>query len=231
MNLIKKIKRFYAKRSSEAYVEYLRSIGIQIGEGTVIPHPRKIDIDNTRPSLITIGNNVRLNAYMTIMAHDGAAKVFRSCFGDWVNSSGHITIGNNVYFGRYTTVLKGVTIGDNCIIGFGSTVMKDIPSNSVAVGTPAKVICSLEDYYKKRKQKGEAEALEYMASIKNRFGRNPRIEDCVEEFMYFVNGDDVEKYPQLPIRSQLGVAYDIWCKKHKAPYANFEDFLKAAGID
>lgn len=90
---------------------------------------------------------------MTIMTHDAATKVFRECFNDYVNSSGHIVIGNNVYFGRYTTVLNGGRIGDNCIIGFGSTVIKDIPSNSVAVGTPAKVICSLEDYIIKGEKK------------------------------------------------------------------------------
>ena len=45
-------------------------------------------------------------------------------------------------------MLKGVTIGDNCIIGYGSTVMKDIPANSVAVGTPTKVICTIEEYFK-----------------------------------------------------------------------------------
>ena len=37
-------------------------------------------------------------------------------------------------------MLPGVTIGDNVVIGAGSVVNKDIPSNSVAVGTPCKVI-------------------------------------------------------------------------------------------
>lgn len=49
------------------------------------------------------------------------------------------------------TVLKGVTIGDNCIIGIGSIVTKDIPANSVAIGNPAKVVCSLDEYFEKRK--------------------------------------------------------------------------------
>ena len=231
MNILGRIKRYYAKRSSDAYVRYLRSKGVQIGEGTVILYPHKIDIDLTRPSLITVGRNVRLNAYMTIMAHDAVAKAFREPYNDWVNSSGHITIGNNVYFARNTTVLKGVTIGDNCIIGFGSTVMKDIPANSVAVGTPAKVICSLDDYYQRRKQKGLQEAFEHMRSIQQRFGRKPRLDECFEEFIYFVSGDEVGKYPELPIHYQLGPAYEEWCKKHKAPYASFEDFLKAAGIE
>lgn len=51
-----------------------------------------------------------------------------------------ITVGDNVWFGAGVSVLPGVTIGDNCVIGAGSVVVKDIPSNSVAVGNPCKVI-------------------------------------------------------------------------------------------
>ena len=51
-----------------------------------------------------------------------------------------ITIGNNVWIGGSVTILPGVSIGDNVTIGAGSVVTKDIPSNSVAVGNPCKVI-------------------------------------------------------------------------------------------
>lgn len=51
-----------------------------------------------------------------------------------------VTIGNNCWIGGSVTILPGVTIGDNVSIGAGSVVVKDIPSNSVAVGNPAKVI-------------------------------------------------------------------------------------------
>ena len=54
-----------------------------------------------------------------------------------------ITVGNNVWFGGNVIVLPGVTIGDNVVIGAGSVVNKDIPSNSLAVGNPCKVIKSL----------------------------------------------------------------------------------------
>lgn len=42
--------------------------------------------------------------------------------------------------------MPGVTIGDNVIVGAGSIITKDIPSNSVAVGIPARVIKSIEQY-------------------------------------------------------------------------------------
>lgn len=51
-----------------------------------------------------------------------------------------VTIGNNCWIGGSVTILPGVTIGDSVSIGAGSVVVKDIPSNSVAVGNPAKVI-------------------------------------------------------------------------------------------
>lgn len=51
-----------------------------------------------------------------------------------------ITVGNNVWIGAGVHVMPGVTIGDNVVIGGGSVVVKDIPSNSVAVGNPCKVI-------------------------------------------------------------------------------------------
>ena len=50
-----------------------------------------------------------------------------------------------MWFGAGVTVLPGVTIGDNVVIGAGSIVTKDIPSNVVAVGNPARVIRSLEN--------------------------------------------------------------------------------------
>lgn len=55
-----------------------------------------------------------------------------------------ITIGNNVWIGAGVSILPGVTIGDNVVIGAGSVVTKDIPSNSLAVGTPCRVLRQIE---------------------------------------------------------------------------------------
>ena len=51
-----------------------------------------------------------------------------------------ITVGNNVWIGGGVQVLPGVTIGNNVVIGSGSVVVHDIPSDSVAVGNPCRVI-------------------------------------------------------------------------------------------
>ena len=54
-----------------------------------------------------------------------------------------ITIGNDCWLGAGVIICPGVTIGDRCVIGAGSVVVKDIPSDSMAVGNPAKVIKKL----------------------------------------------------------------------------------------
>ncbi|MDR1026354.1 MAG: sugar O-acetyltransferase [Lactobacillus sp.] len=51
-----------------------------------------------------------------------------------------ITIGDDVWIGASVIILPGITIGSNVVIGAGSVVTKDIPSNTIAVGNPCKVI-------------------------------------------------------------------------------------------
>lgn len=51
-----------------------------------------------------------------------------------------ITVGDDVWFGGGVKVMPGVTIGSNVVIGGGSVVVHDIPSDSLAVGNPARVV-------------------------------------------------------------------------------------------
>jgi len=51
-----------------------------------------------------------------------------------------IVIGKDVWIGRRAIILPGETIGDGVVIGAGAVVAKDIPSYSVVVGNPARVI-------------------------------------------------------------------------------------------
>ena len=57
-----------------------------------------------------------------------------------LSTKGPVIIEKNVWIGRQTTVLSGVTIGEGSIIGANSVVNKDIPAYCVAAGNPAKVI-------------------------------------------------------------------------------------------
>lgn len=57
-----------------------------------------------------------------------------------LSSKGPVIIGKNVWIGRCSTILSGVTIGDNAIIGANSVVNKHVPANAVVAGVPAKII-------------------------------------------------------------------------------------------
>lgn len=168
-----------------------------------------------------------MNRHFQILTHDWSSTVFRNYFHDFVNSSGKVSIGNNIYFGTNVTILKGVTIGDNCIIGAYSLVTHDIPANSVAAGVPCNVICSLEEYFEKRKLKGLDEAKEYIRSFRNRFHRNPLPSELREEFIYFVDKNNISDYPEIPVRFQLDNGYDEWISKHIAPYKSIDEFLNS----
>ncbi|MGV2099064.1 CatB-related O-acetyltransferase [Rhizobium sp. 21-4511-3d] len=54
--------------------------------------------------------------------------------------SNKIVIGNDVWFGASSLVLKGVTIGDGAVIGAGAVVTKDVPPYAIVAGNPAKLI-------------------------------------------------------------------------------------------
>lgn len=229
--IIAKLIQLYRLRSSASYITYLRHNGVEIGEGTYFQSPSTTVVDLSRPSLITIGKNCFFNNYVELYSHDWVTHVFLHSNRRFINSSGRITIGNNVAFGRHVIVLKGVTIGDNCFIGANSVVSHNIPANSIAVGSPAKVIMSLEDYYQKRLNICESEALDYARSIQERFHRYPIAADFSEEFPLFVSGNEVDKYPDIPIRRKLGPAYENYINNHKAKYKSLDDFLSAAGCN
>lgn len=55
-----------------------------------------------------------------------------------------VTIGNNVWIGGRAVINPGVTIGDNVVIASGAVVTKDVPSNVVVGGNPAKIIKNID---------------------------------------------------------------------------------------
>ena len=153
MSIRKIIKRiiYKEKADAETYIKYLRNKGMKIGKNLFIPDLNSVIIDETRPWLIEIGNDVVITAGVSILTHGYDLSVLRNYYGELYGSSGKVVIGNNVFIGIKSTILKGVTIGDNVIIGANSTVTKDIPSGCVYAGNPAKFICTTEEYINKNR--------------------------------------------------------------------------------
>lgn len=227
------LKRVYYKLvrlfgSSESYKNFLKYKGIKIGENVRFRSPKLTTIDISRPSLVEFGSNIDVNDNFTLLTHDFGTYVFRELFHDFVPSSGAVRIGNNIVFGRNVTILKGVTIGDNCIIGLGSVITKSIPSGSVVAGCPARVICTIEDYYLRRKQDCVNEAFEYGLSIIERYGRKPIISDFTEEWSLFLTKQEYEDF--LGVRKHV----DFRMKRHlfvfwekERPFNGFGQFYDA----
>lgn len=146
------------KASSTDYVNYLRSIGMVIGKNTVIYSPNYCVIDQTRPWMIEIGDNVSITTGVTILTHGYDWSVFKGMYGDVLGSAGRVKIGDNVFIGMNSTILKGATVGNNVVIGANSLINKDVPDNSVVVGNPQRIVCDIDSYLEKRRMVQLAEA-------------------------------------------------------------------------
>lgn len=65
---------------------------------------------------------------------------------------GKVVIGNHVYIGTDALIMPGVTIGDNALVAAGSVVTKSVPPRTVVAGNPAKILCTIEEFYERNKK-------------------------------------------------------------------------------
>ena len=108
-------------------------------------HWTGLPILGTESHLIQIGNNVTIARNVVFHTHDGAVRLIRDRYPE-INLYGKIVIGNDCFIGSDSILLPNINIGNNSIVGTGSVVTKDIPSNSVYAGNPAKFIKSTSSY-------------------------------------------------------------------------------------
>jgi acetyltransferase-like isoleucine patch superfamily enzyme len=122
-------------------LSFLRASGAKIGKNTMISLGAKIDV---RRGKVSIGDHCLITHGCYILSHDGAAHIVNP--DD--NGTGFVTIGDHVFIGVNTVVMRNVTIGNHAIIGAGSVVNKDIPEGVVAAGNPIKIIKELNKPYR-----------------------------------------------------------------------------------
>lgn len=92
---------------------------------------------------ITIGNNVKIGGGTSVYTTDfhSLDPIIRASKDDQKHrKSAPVVISDNVFIGAKCIILKGVTIGENSVIGAGSVVTKNVPSNQIWAGNPAKFI-------------------------------------------------------------------------------------------
>lgn len=87
---------------------------------------------------LKIGDHCNISSGVQIFTHDSVKSVLTS--GAQKFDVGDVEVGNNTYIGGMCIIAKGVCIGSYCVIGANSFVNKDIPSYSIAFGTPAKIV-------------------------------------------------------------------------------------------
>lgn len=120
---------------------------------------RHVELGTELSGKITLGDRIRINRGTTLFSYADIKIGDDSLIGEFVtirdanhgietgqkireqaHHSTPIQIGSDVWIGRGSVILPGVTIGDHAVIGANSVVTHSIDANSIAVGSPAKVI-------------------------------------------------------------------------------------------
>lgn len=221
---------FGPKASSETYIKYLKNKGVRIGDGTVIFSPRTTVIDHTRPWLVEIGKNVQITKGVTLLTHGYDWSVIKGKYGDILGSSGKVKIGNNVFIGMNTTILKGVNIGDNVIIGANSLINKDVPNDVVVAGNPFRVVCTIEEYYKKREKLQFKEAKELVREYYKVYNKYPE-KKYLSEFFWLFEKRNTEKFSDESFERQMKLLNNYEFSKNKfnetkSKFKNYEEFIE-----
>lgn len=123
IEIVKYIPALFAKRF------LLRLLGVKVGKQVSVGLGVQFDI--FFPELIEIGDNTILGYNATILCHEFLVAEFRK---------GPVKIGKNVMIGANSTILPGVTVGDNAVVGAMSLINKDVKTNMVVGGVPAREI-------------------------------------------------------------------------------------------
>lgn len=139
---------------TDEYDQLVKELFPNAGENLFLQAPIYVNL----ASNLEIGNNVAIMPYFKCMS---AGKIIieddvQIAFNVAVITNDHdpyqrqvilvkdVHIKKNAWIGANATILSGVTIGENAIVGAGSIVTKDVPDNAVVVGSPAKVIKTLD---------------------------------------------------------------------------------------
>ncbi len=162
---------------------YARHIGVRVGEKTVF-YGMPSGMFGSEPFLVTIGSHCHITSGVQFVTHDGGPLILRHKYKD-LDYTAPIVVGDYVYIGIRSIILPGVVIGNYCIIGAGSVLTKSIKDHSVAAGSPARVICNLEEYIEKLESKstglGHLKGLEKEAAYLKHFSINHKFHSLLSE--------------------------------------------------
>ena len=139
-NVTLRIKKKF--RLTNDIKEYQKK-GVTLGDGVSIYNSY---LDVGHGYLIEIGDHCTLTN-CTILAHDASTQIYFK-----KSKVGMVRIGSHTFIGWGAIILPHVSIGKNCIIGAGTVVSKDIPDNSVVIGSPCRIISTTEQFILKHQE-------------------------------------------------------------------------------
>lgn len=114
------------------------NITVQIGNKCSFTHNDQICAQEDNSS-ITIGEDCMFSHHINIRTSDSHL-IYSTETNERINFPKDVVVGRHVWIAPNSIIMKGVTIGDGCIVGSNTIVTKNIPSHSLAVGMPAKVV-------------------------------------------------------------------------------------------
>lgn len=130
--------------------------GLKIGSGTLLVGRQSF---GSEPFLVEIGCNCLVTDGVKFITHDGSIQVPLILRGEKIadvyskkSTFSRIIVGDNVFLGVGSIILPGTNIGSNSIIAAGCVVKGDIPSGVVVGGNPGRVICEIEEYYRRNEE-------------------------------------------------------------------------------
>lgn len=118
-------------------IQFLRNLYYRLRGYDVHPSvifERKLHLDRLYPKGIHIDKNCLIASGVTILSHDHCKRVNNQPF------LADTKIGKNCFVAVGAIILPGITIGDEVIVGAGAVVTKNVPSNVIVAGNPARII-------------------------------------------------------------------------------------------
>lgn len=119
---------------------FYRMRGIRIGRRVYIV--QGCFLEESRPWLITIEDDVRISACATIVTHD---VVYHAMDPAVPYRFGAVVLKKRCIVGPGSVVLPGVTVGEGALVGAGAIVVKDVPAGTVVAAPVATHLMSLEE--------------------------------------------------------------------------------------
>jgi acetyltransferase-like isoleucine patch superfamily enzyme len=145
--------RFFRKLERVSNRRLAVANGLALGKNTILVGKQQF---GTEPFLVSIGEECLITDGVRFITHDGSIQVPLIQRGEKImdvyskkSTFSSIEVKNNVFLGVGAIILPGTIVGNNSIVAAGSIVKGVFPDDVVIAGNPAKVLCSIDEYFKK----------------------------------------------------------------------------------